>query len=71
MLLTEELLKNSAYATLLTRGDDERGLQHFPVTITVGSNIQQVVIKISDRGGGVTDVSAEKLSLALVSYVSL
>lgn len=37
----EELLKNSAYATLLTRGDDPRGLQHFPVTITLGSNNQQ------------------------------
>ena len=32
LLLTEELLKNSAYATLLNRGDDPRGLNHFPVT---------------------------------------
>ncbi|CAK9053742.1 [Pyruvate dehydrogenase (acetyl-transferring)] kinase isozyme 4 [Durusdinium trenchii] len=61
LLLMEELLKNSAYATLLTRGDDPRGLQHFPVTITLGSNNQQVVIKISDRGGGVSEVSADKL----------
>lgn len=61
LLLTEELLKNSAYATLLNRGDDPRGLDHFPVTLTVGSNNQQVVIKISDRGGGISEVSAEKL----------
>eukprot|EP00434_Breviolum_minutum_P024337 symbB.v1.2.021492.t1/scaffold1806.1/size131321/7 len=61
LLLTEELLKNSAYATLLNRADDPRGLNHFPVTITVGSNNQQVVIKICDRGGGISEGSAEKL----------
>ena len=41
LLLIEELLKNSAYATLLTRGEDPKGLQHFPVVITVGSDNQQ------------------------------
>ncbi|CAJ1455010.1 unnamed protein product, partial [Effrenium voratum] len=61
LLLMEELLKNSAYATLVNRAEDERGLEAFPVTITVGSNQQQVVIKISDRGGGISEVSAEKL----------
>lgn len=55
----EELLKNSAYATLLTRGDDPRGLQHFPVTITLGSNNQQAEHRAgsseltSCAGGGV------------------
>eukprot|EP00439_Symbiodinium_sp_Y106_P016350 s5048_g2.t1 len=61
LLLTEELLKNSAYATVINRGDDDKGLEPFPVTVTVGSNQQQVVIKISDRGGGISEVSAEKL----------
>lgn len=61
LTMMEELLKNSAWATLGCRGDDERGLDAFPVSITIGANQQQVMIKISDRGGGIPEGAAGKL----------
>jgi len=61
LTMMEELLKNSAWATLGCRNDDERELDAFPVSITIGANQQQVMIKISDRGGGISESAADKL----------
>jgi len=60
-LMMQELLKNSADATVRYRGDDGRGLQAFPIEVTVGADLQQVMIKITDRAGGISKSDADKL----------
>jgi len=56
-----ELLHNSARATCVAAGPEEQQLKARPIKVTVCANDVQVVIRVSDRGGGMPQIAAEHM----------
>jgi len=56
-----ELLKNSARATMEAAGEDPRQILERPITITVGADPGQIVIRVHDVAGGIPFSVADKV----------
>mmetsp|Transcript_42397 Transcript_42397/g.132178 ORF Transcript_42397/g.132178 Transcript_42397/m.132178 type:complete len:416 (+) Transcript_42397:113-1360(+) len=59
--ILQELLRNSARATLEASGNSPEDLAARPVTITVCADKKEVAIRISDQGGGVPFEHARRI----------
>merc|ERR1711881_680089 len=64
-----ELLKNSARATVENTAD-QKDLKHKPITVTVGADHSQVVIRVSDRAHGIPFSVADRVWSYMYSTAS-